>query len=85
MKVFESLPSSEAAIRRLILARVVAGAIVVLAFVVAPTVQDSIATGNLTSAELATSLYGDVEVAPQKGADVLTTEAAPVEPLSMSY
>ena len=85
MKVSESLPSSEAAIRRLVLARVVAGAIVILAFVVAPTVKDSIATGNLTSAELATFLYGNDEVTPQKGVDVLTTEAAPVEPLSTSY
>ena len=85
MRVFESLPSSEAAIRRLVLARVVAGAIVVLAFVVAPTVRDSIATGNLTSAELATFLYGDEGVAPERGVDVLKTEAAPVEPLSMSY
>lgn len=85
MKVFESLPSSEAAIRRLVLARVVAGIIVVVAVVVAPPVLDSIATGNLTSAELATSRYGDVERAPGKGVDVQKTEAAPVEPLSMSY
>ena len=85
MKVFESLPSSEAAIRRLVLARVVAGAIVVLAFIVAPTVKDSITSGNLTSAELATFLYGNDDVVPDKGADVLKTEAAPLEPLSMSY
>lgn len=85
MKPLDSLPSSEAALRRLVLARVVAGAVVVLAFIVAPTVKDSIVTGNLTSAELATFLYGDDQVVPLKGTDVLKTEAEPVEPLSMSY
>lgn len=85
MKLFESLPCSQIAIRRLVVARVAVGAIVVLAFVVAPTVKDSIATGNLTSAELATFLYGEDEVVPQSGIDVFKTEAQPLEPLSMSY
>jgi hypothetical protein len=48
-------------------------------------VAESIATGNLTSAEVAAALYGVGEVLPQAGADVQETEAAPVEPMSMSY
>lgn len=83
MKLFESLPS-EAAIRRLVLARVVAGLIVVVAIVAAPPVVDSIATLNLSALELAEFL-DDGEPLPMKGIDVQETKAAPVEPLSMSY
>lgn len=76
---------SHTAIRNLVLASVVAGVIVTIAVAFTPPVVDSIATGNLTSAELATALYGDSEVLPQAGVDVQKTEAAPVEPMSMSY
>ena len=51
-EIIESLPS-EAALRRLVLARVAAGLIVVVAIILAPAVTDSIATLNLTSLELA--------------------------------
>ncbi len=84
MKSFESLPS-EVAIRRLVLARVVAGLIVVIAIVVAPPVMDSIATLNLSASELAELMDGDGERPAETGIDVLETKAAPVEPLSMSY
>lgn len=83
MKPFKSLPS-EAAIRRLVLARVVAGLIVLIAVVLAPPVADSIATLNLNSAELA-DLLDDGELVTEKGVDVHETKAEPVEPLSMSY
>lgn len=84
MKSFESL-SSEAGIRRLVLARVVAAIIVVIAVVAAPPVTDSIATLGLNATELAELLYGDGERLAEKGIDVEETKAAPVEPLSMSY
>ncbi len=84
MKSFESLPP-EAAIRRLVLARVVAAVIVVIAIVLAPPVADSIATLNLSSAELADQLDDGEELATDKGIGVHETQAAPVEPLSMSY
>jgi hypothetical protein len=83
MNLFESLPS-EAAIRRLVLARVVAGLIVVVAIVVAPPVVDSIATLDLSASELAEFL-DDGEPWAEKGIDVQETKAAPVEPLTMSY
>ena len=83
MKIFESLPS-EAAIRRLVLAPVVAGLIVVVAIAVAPPVVDSIATLDLSTSELAEFL-DDGEPFATKGMDVQDTKAAPVEPLSMSY
>ena len=84
MKSFESLPS-EGAIRRLVLARVAAGFIILIAIVVAPPVTDSIATLNLSASELAEYPYGDGERFPEKGIHVEETKAAPVEPLSMSY
>ncbi len=86
MKSFESLPS-EAALRRLVLARVVAGLIVLIAIVVAPPVTDSISTLKLSASELAQFLDGDGDGEPlaQKGIDVQDTKAAPLEPLSMSY
>ena len=84
MKLFESLPS-EAAIRRLVLARVVAGLIVLIAIVAAPPVVDSIATLSLSSAELADLLDGDGELLADRGIDVWETNAAPVEPLTTSY
>lgn len=83
MKIFESLPS-EAAIRRLVLAPVVAGLIVVVAIAVAPPVVDSIATLDLSALELAEFL-DDGEPWAAKGIDVQETKAAPVEPLTMSY
>ncbi len=84
MKLFESLPS-DATIRRLVLAPILAGLIVVIAIVVAPPVVDSIATLNLSASELAEFLDGDGELLAEKGIDVQETKAAPVEPLSMSY
>ncbi len=84
MKVFESRPS-KTAITRLVLAGVVVGIIVMVASRAAPPVTHSIATGNLSSAEVPTFLYGDTEVLPETGVDVQKTEALPVEPLSMSY
>ena len=83
MKLFESLPP-EAAIRRLVLAPVVAGLIVVVAIVVAPPVVDSIATLDLSALEL-TEFLDDGEPWAAEGMDVQETKAAPVEPLSMSY
>jgi hypothetical protein len=83
MKLFESLPS-EAAIRRSVLASVVAGLIVLIAIVAAPPAVDSIATLNLSASELAEFL-DDGEPWAEKGIDVRETNAAPVEPLTMSY
>jgi hypothetical protein len=84
MKSHESLPS-EAALRRLVLARVAAGLIVVIAVILAPPVADSIATLNLTALELGELLDdGGVPLAVQ-GIDAEDTKAAPVEPLSTSY
>ncbi|HVG04719.1 MAG TPA: hypothetical protein VM937_07220 [Burkholderiaceae bacterium] len=84
MKSLESLPS-EAALRRLVLARIAAGLIVVVAIVLAPPVADSIATLNLSSAELAEGIDdGGVPIA-EKGIDAEETKALPVEPLSTSY
>jgi hypothetical protein len=83
MKIFESLPS-EATIRRLVLAPVVAGLIVVVAIAVAPPVVDSIATLDLSASELAEFL-DDGEPWAEKGIDVQETKAAPVEPLTTSY
>lgn len=84
MKSLESLPS-EAAMRRLVLARVVAGLIVVIAIIVAPPVADTIATLNSSALDLAELADGDGEPLAGKGIDVQETKAAPVEPLSMSY
>ncbi len=84
MKSLESLPS-EAALRRLVLARVAAGFVVVVAVILAPPVADSIATLNLTSSELG-ELIDDAGVPSDlKAIDVADTTAAPVEPLSTSY
>ncbi len=84
MKLLESLPS-EAALRRLVLARVTAGLIVVVAIILAPPVTDSIATLNLTSSELADLMDDGGEPPAMKGITVDEIEAAPVEPLSTSY
>lgn len=84
MKSFESLPS-EGAIRRLVLARVAAGLIVLIAIVVAPPVVNSIATLTLSSLELAGLQDGDGEPLSERAVDVHETKAEPVEPLSMSY
>ena len=84
MKSLESLPS-EAALRRLVLARVAAGLVVVVAVILAPPVADSIATLNLTSLEPG-ELIDDAGVPSDlKAIDVADTTAAPVEPLSTSY
>ena len=83
MKSLESLPS-EAALRRLVLARVVAGFIVVVAIILAPPVADSIATLTLSSTELAEQM-DDAGAPSPKGIDVDETDAVPIEPLSTSY
>lgn len=84
MKSLESL-ASEAAIRRLVLARVVAAVIVVTAIVFAPHVADSVVTLKLSASELADQMYGVEERLAEKSADEPDTKAVPVEPLSMSY
>jgi hypothetical protein len=84
MKSIESLPS-EAALRRLVLARVAAGFIVVVAIILAPPVTDSIATLNLTASELAAQMDDSGAPIAAKGVDVDETTAAPLEPLSTSY
>ena len=84
MKIFESLPS-EVALRRLVLARVAAGLVVLVALVAAPPVSDSIATFHFTTLELADKQDGDDELQAETGVDVPETKAEPVEPLSMSY
>ena len=84
MKSLESLPS-EAALRRLVLARVAAGLIVLVAIIVAPPVTDSIATLNLTASELAERMDDDGEPPAMRGSTVDETQAAAVEPLSTSY
>lgn len=84
MKSFESFPP-DTGIRRLVFARVVAGLIVLIAVVLAPPVPDSIATLNLSSAELEDLLDDGGELVTDPGIDVLDTTAAPIEPLSMSY
>ena len=84
MKSIESLPP-EAALRRLVLARVAAGFIVIVAIILAPPVADSIATLNLTAAQLAEHLDDGGAPPASKGIEVDETEAAPVEPLTTSY
>ncbi len=84
MKSLESLPS-EAALRRLVLARVAAGLVVLIAVVAAPPVSDSIATFHFSALELAGLQDGDDGLGGVKGLDVQETKAEPVEPLSMSY
>jgi len=84
MKSRENLPS-EAALFRLVLARVAAGLIVVVAIVLAPPVADSIATLNLSSAELADEMDDGGKPIVNQGVDVQQTKAAPVEPLTTSY
>ena len=86
MKTFDS-PSSEAAMRRLVLARVATGVVVVMAMVFAPPVTDSIMTLE-SSSLLAERLLDDGEPLPapgQEGVDVQNTAATPLEPLSTSY
>ena len=84
MKSLKSLPS-EATLRRLVLAPVAAGLVVVIAVILAPPVADSIATLNLTSSELG-ELIDDAGVPSDlTPIDVADTTAAPVEPLSTSY
>ncbi len=84
MKSLEILPS-EAALLRLVLARVAAGLIVIVAIVLAPPVADSIATLNLTAAELAEGMDDGGKPLVDQGIDVQQTNAAPVEPLTTSY
>jgi hypothetical protein len=84
MKSREVLPS-EAALFRLVLARVAAALIVVIAVVLAPPVADSIATFNLSAAELADAMDDGGKPAADQGIDVQQTNAAPVEPLTTSY
>ena len=78
------IPSSEAALFRLVLARVVAGLIVVMAIVFAPPVADSIATLDLTSAQLAAEMDDGGKPVVNQGIDVQQTKAEPTEP-STSY
>ena len=84
MKSIESIPS-EAALRRLVLARVAAGLIVVVAIILAPPVTDPIATLNLTTLELAEQMDDSGAPIVARGVDVEETKAAPLEPLSSSY
>ena len=84
MKSRENLPS-EAALFRLVLARVAAGLIVVIAIVVAPPVADSIATLDLSAAELANEMDDGGKPLVDQGSDVQQTNAAPIEPLTTSY
>ena len=84
MKPIESLPS-EAALRRLVLARVAAGLVVIVAIILAPPVADSIATLTLTSPELAEQMDDSGAPFVTQGIDVDETKALPVEPLSTSY
>ena len=84
MKLLESLPP-EVALRRLVLARVVAGLVVLIAIVAAPPVSDSIATFQFSALELADLQDGDDGLQPERSIDVQETKAEPVEPLSMSY
>ena len=84
MKSFESLPS-EAALLRLVLARVAAALVVVIVVILAPPVADSIATLNLTSSELGVLIDDGGVPFDLKAIDVADTTAAPVEPLSTSY
>jgi hypothetical protein len=84
MKSLESLPS-EVALRRLVLARIAAGLVVLIAIVVAPPVSDSVVTFNFSALELADLQDGDDGLQAENGVEVLETTAEPVEPLSMSY
>jgi hypothetical protein len=84
MKSLESLPS-EVALRRLVLARIAAGFVVLIAIVVAPPVSDSVVTFNFSALELADLQDGDDGLQAENGVEVLETKAEPVEPLSMSY
>jgi len=84
MKSFESVPS-ETAIRRLVLARVVAGIIVLIAVVLAPPVADRIARADSAVFAGLGSDDGDGGKEGNKGIEAVDTMAIPVEPLSMSY
>ena len=84
MESREILPS-EAALFRLVLARVAAALIVVVAIVLAPPVADSIATLNLSAAELALEMDDGGKWPVDQGIDVQQTSAEPVEPLTTSY
>lgn len=83
MEAFDS-PTSEAAMRRLVLARAAAGVVVLMAVVLAPPVTDSIMTLE-SSIVLAERLLDDGEPLPRQGVDVQDTTAAPLEPLTTSY
>ena len=83
MKAFDS-PSSEAAMRRLVLARAAAGVVVLMAVVLAPPVTDSIMTLG-SSIVLTERLLDDGEPLGEQGVDVQDTTAAPLEPLTTSY
>ncbi len=84
MKSFESVPS-ETAIRRLVLARVVAGIIVLIAVVLAPPVADTIARADSGVFAGLGSDDGDGGNKEKRGIEAVDTMAIPVEPLSMSY
>lgn len=84
MKSREILPS-ETALFRLVLARVAAALIVLAAIFLAPPVADSIATLNLSTAELADEMDDGGKPLANQGIDVQQTNAAPVEPLTTSY
>jgi hypothetical protein len=78
------IPPSDAALFRLVVARVAAGLIVIVAIVLAPPVADSIATLNLTSAQLAEEVDDGGKPLVDQGIDVQQTKAEPTEP-SASY
>ncbi len=84
MKSIKSVPS-ETAIRRLVLARVAAGIIVLIAVVLAPPVADTISRADSAVSSGLGSDDGDGGNEGNKGIEVVDTMAFPVEPLSMSY
>ncbi|HKO68595.1 MAG TPA: hypothetical protein VJU53_12395 [Burkholderiaceae bacterium] len=79
MKLRANLPS-ESALFRLVLARVVAGLIVVAAVVLAPPVADSIATPDWSATELADGVDDAGKPLVEERVDVQQTNAAPIEP-----
>ena len=83
MKSREFSPS-EAAVFRLVVARVVAGLIVIVAIVLAPPVADSIATLELTSSQLASEMDDGGRPVVDQGIEAHETRAEATEP-SASY
>lgn len=84
MKLPESRPS-ETALRRPVLAGIVAGIVVLIAIVAAPPMTDSIAMLDATASQVADLLYGDAAPTTVTAINVEDTLAVPVEPLSMYY